>query len=330
MTSKMNGTEEFAAFVAFDWADQKHAGATCSAGGAVKAFELEQSAQRIDAWAAAMRQRFAGRRIAVALEQSKGALIYALMKYDFFVLFPVNPKQLKCFRGAMVPSRAKDDPGDASLLLELLLKHRDRLHAWKSDDATTRLIGCLAEDSCGLVMQRTRLNNALKSRLKQYFPLALEVLGELDTELACRFLLRWASLEQLQQEDPDEVAALYRTLYCRHPKLIAERLKKIAQVTPLVSDSAIIESGRMLVQGLAELMLALIEPLKQYDRKLADMMKHHPDAEIFQTFPVAGDALAPRLLMAFGSDRQRLATSDEMQCISGIAPVKIQSGKTQY
>lgn len=334
MTAKTNETvqhnEDFAAFVAFDWADQKHAGALCPAGGAVEAFELEQSAQPIDAWTVAMRQRFGGRRIAVALEQSKGALIYALMKYDFFVLFPINPKQLKRFREAMVPSGAKDDPGDASLLLELLLKHRDRLHAWQPDDTTTRLIACLAEDRRALVSQRTRLVNALKARLKQYFPLALEVLGQLDTELACRFLLRWTSLEQLQQEDLDEVAALYRTLHCHHPKLIDERLQKITQATPLVSDSAIIESGRILVQGLAAQLLALIEPLKQYDLKLADLMKHHPDAEIFQSFPGAGDALAPRLLAAFGTDRQRLTTSDEMQCISGIAPVKIQSGKTQY
>ena len=329
-TTPKTKEEDFAAFVAFDWADQKHAGAIAPAGAEPEAFELEQSADKIETWAAAMRQRFGGRRIAIALEQSKGALIYALMKYDFFMLYPINPKQLKRFREAMVPSGAKDDPGDAKLLLEMLLKHRDRLHAWQPDDATTRLIGCLAEDRRALIAQRTRLICALKSRLKQYFPLALEMLGQLDTELACRFLLRWTSLEQLQQEDSQEVASFYRIFHCHHPKLIDERLQKIAQATPLVSDSAIVESGRMLVHGLAAQLLALIEPLKQYDAKLADLMRHHPDAEIFQSFPGAGDALAPRLLAAFGTDRQRLTSSDEMQCISGIAPVKVQSGKTQF
>ena len=124
----------FAAFVGFDWADQKHAGALCPADGRVETFELKQTPQAIDDWATRLRKRFNGRPIAVCLEQSKGALIYALMKYEFFVLYPVNPKQSKRFREAMEPSGAKNDPGDAELILQLLLKHRDRLHAWTPDD----------------------------------------------------------------------------------------------------------------------------------------------------------------------------------------------------
>ena len=321
---------EFAAFVAFDWADKKHAGALCDGGGKVETFELEQSPQPIDDWAAAIRKRFHGKPVAVCLEQSKGALIYALMKYDFLVLYPINPKQLARFREAMGSSGAKDDPRDAALLLELLMKHRDHLHRWQPSDAVTRLIGQLAEDRRTLVKHRTRLTNALKSRLKQYFPLALEVLGELDCELAAQFLLRWNSLEQLQAEDPDEVADFYRTLHCNHPRLIDERLEKIAAATPLVTDTAIITSGQMLVRGLTAQLLALIEPLKQYDLQLAELMKQHADADIFKSFPGAGPALAPRLLAAFGSDRQRLDSADQMQCLSGIAPVTVQSGKSRH
>lgn len=321
--------QEFAAFVAFDWADEKHAGALCGPGGETETFELEQSAQPIDNWAARLRERFGGRPIAVCLEQTKGALIYALMKYDFLVLYPINPKQLKRFRDAMVGSGAKDDPGDAALLLELLIKHRDHLKAWRPDSVATRLIRQLSEDRRALIAQRTRLTNALKSRLKQYFPLALEVLAEFDRELACRFLLRWSSLEQLQQEDPKQLADFYRTMHCHHPRLIEKRLEKIAQAVPLVTDAAIVTSGQMLVRSLAAQLLALIEPLKQYDLKLAELFEQHDDAAIFQSFPGAGPALAPRLLAAFGDDRQRVPTADDMQCLSGIAPVTVQSGKSR-
>ena len=110
-----------------------------------------------------MRKKFGGRQVAVILEQSKGALIYALMKYEFLVLYPVNPKQLACFREAMVPSCAKDDPSDADLLLELLVGHRNRLRAWKPDDETTRLIGMLSEDRRAVIERRTALITALKS-----------------------------------------------------------------------------------------------------------------------------------------------------------------------
>lgn len=320
-------TESFAALVAFDWADQKHAGALQTADGKTECFELEQSPAAIDLWASKLRQRFTGQPVAVSLEQSKGALIFALMKYEFLVLYPVNPKQLKRFRDTFYPSGSKDDPCDAELLLELLSKHRDRLHAWRPDDETTRLIGQLAQDRRKLVDQQTRLSNALKSRLKLYFPLALQVLGALDCELACRFLMRWSSLESLQQEDPKQVARFYRMMHCHHSKLIEQRLDKIANATPLVTDEAIVTSGEMMIRALADQLLALIGRLKEYENKIAQLMKRHPDSEIFASFPGAGAALAPRMLAAFGSDRERFA-ADEFQCLSGIAPVTLKSGKS--
>ena len=51
--------------------------------------------------------------IAIALEISK--VVYALQKYDFLVLFPINPVMLAKYRQAFVPSQAKDDPTDAEL-----------------------------------------------------------------------------------------------------------------------------------------------------------------------------------------------------------------------
>lgn len=323
-------TERFAALVAFDWADQKHAGALRTPEGKIESFELEQSPAPIDLWATKLRERFAGEPIAICLEQSKGALIYALMKYDFFVLYPINPKQLKRFRDAIYPSGSKDDPSDAELLLELLSKHRDRLHPWRPDDETTRLIGQLSQDRRHLVDQRTKFTNALKSRLKQYFPLALQVVGELDCELACQFLLRWSSLEPLQREDPQQVAGFYRMMHCHHPNLIQERLEKIASSTRLVTDEAIVTSGEMMVRTLASQLLSLLARLKEYDLKLVELMKRHPDAEIFESFPGAGAALAPRLLAAFGTDRTRLNGAHEMQCLSGVAPVTVKSGKSKH
>lgn len=234
--SKQTSEPEFAALVAFDWADQMHVGALCTAEGPVECFELKQSPQAIDDWACQLRERSGGKTVAVCLEQSKGALIYALMKYDFLLLFPVNPKQLARFREAFAPSGSKNDPSDARLLLEMLRTHRQHLRCWRPQDPATRQIEQLVADRRMWVNQRTRLTNKLKSRLKQYFPLALEVLGELDCELACQFLLRWTSLEELQHEPVENVATFYRTMRCQHPRLIQQRLEKIGAAVPLVTD----------------------------------------------------------------------------------------------
>jgi Transposase len=120
--------DTFAACIGIDWADARHDGCLQAAGPARReCFQLEHTPEAIDAWVTTLRTRFQGQPIAVCLELDKGPLVSALRKYDFLVLFPINPLTLARYREAFTPSRAKDDPTDAALQLELLLTHRDKL-----------------------------------------------------------------------------------------------------------------------------------------------------------------------------------------------------------
>ena len=121
--------DEFTAFVGIDWADVKHDICLQAAHTDRREFDrIEHKVDGIEQWAISMKKRFGGP-IAIALELAKGPLVYALQKYDFFVLFPINPATLAKYREAFKPSGAKDDPTDAELALELLTHHRDRLTA---------------------------------------------------------------------------------------------------------------------------------------------------------------------------------------------------------
>ena len=51
---------------------------------------------------------------------------------------------------------------------------------------------------------------------------------------------------------------------------------------------------------------------------------------ILQSLPGAGSALAPRLLAALGSQRDRYGSAEEVQKHSGIAPVMEKSGKKKW
>jgi transposase len=321
-----------AAYVSIDWADARHAVSLVSSDAPerIERQSLEQSPEAIEAWVQALRERFAGRKIAICLEQSKGALMYSLMQYDNFVLFPINPRQLARFRQALHPSGRKDDPVDADLMVELLQKHGAQLRPWRPDDAQTRLIGMLVADRRHWVDERTRVVNALKSRLKQYFPLALAVLADVGSDLACQFLLRWNRLEDLQRSPPDEVAGFFRQHHCQRPILIAERLQKIAAARPLTADPAVVESGQRHVRALAEQLRGLLDTIEQYDRRLEHLFQAHTDGPIFASLPGAGAAMAPRLLVAFGVDRQRLESAQQLQQYSGIAPVTRQSGQQRH
>src|SRR5262249_436039 len=66
------------------------------------------------------------------------------------------------------------------------------------------------------------------------------------------------------------------------------------------------------------------------DRKIAEAAEAHPDFFIFQSLPGAGAALAPRLLAALGSQRDRYGSATEVQKYSGIAPVTERSGKKKW
>ena len=77
----------------------------------------------------------------------------------------------------------------------------------------------------------------------------------------------------------------------------------------------------------------MLKPLHQaiarLDREIEQAMDQHPDAAIFRSFPGAGPALAPRLLVAFGTNRGRFQSSDEVAQFYGLAPVVIQSGNSK-
>jgi hypothetical protein len=59
--------------------------------------------------------RFSGRKEALAIEQTRGAVIHFLLGFNFVHVFRIHPKSLKKFRDALQPSGAKDYPTDAEL-----------------------------------------------------------------------------------------------------------------------------------------------------------------------------------------------------------------------
>jgi hypothetical protein len=160
------------AWVGLDWADKRQevrlmpAGSTQS-----EAVQLEQKPEALQNWVAELRRRFPQGQIAIALEQSRGPVLYALMNDDFLVLYPVPPKSLAKYREAFHPSGSKSDPGDADLLLDMVRTHRDRLHAWLPDDPLTRQLRLMVEYRRKLVGDRIQITNRLTALLKQYFPL---------------------------------------------------------------------------------------------------------------------------------------------------------------
>ena len=320
-----------AAYIGLDWAGDHHDVALCVAGAStVETQRLAHTPEALGTWLADLARRFEGRPVGIALETSRGPLVHALLAAPCVVLYPVNPRSLRRFRETFAPSGAKGDGPDARLLLTLVSKHREVLRPWHPDDAATRTLRALAERRRSAVALRTQLTLQLQAALKEYFPQALDWAGtDLTLPMALAFLARWPTLAAVQRARPATLRAFYAHHRCRARARIAERLAAIATATPLTTDPSVIEPGVRYVRLLGAQLTALGPHIAEFEAAIAAAFAAHPDAALFQTLPGAGAALAPRLLVAFGTDRTRFPHVADFQCWTGIAPITVQSGRSR-
>ena len=320
----------WAAFVGIDWADQKHCWSLQPAeGGKVERGEVENSPEALGRWAAELERRFAGQPIAVGLEQPRGAVAYKILQYRHLVLHFVPPDMMASYRKAFSTSGAKSDPRDADLILELVVRHRDHLPVSKPDDPKTRLLHLLVEDRRGLVDEKTRLVLRLIDCLKQYFPQILRWFPDPESPLVAALLTRWGDLDHLQHSHPGTVRRFFRQHHCHGQDLLEQRLQAIYAATPATTDEVLVEAYTRKARHLVKQLALLREQIATLEKRIDELVKTHPDAPLFDALPGAGKVTVPRLIVAFGTDRDRYDSAYQLLCYSGIAPVREASGKSE-
>ena len=327
---KTPGNKPFTAFIGIDWADTKHDICIQAAGDKQREFcRLAHKVEAIDDWAQSLYRRFGGP-IAVALELSKGPVVYALQKYDFFVIFPVNPSTLAKYREAFTPSGAKDDPTDAEFALDLILRHADRFTPLHPQSVEMRTLVSLVEQRRRLVNDRVRTTNRLRNTLKQYYPQALEWFDRIDTPLFCAFIERWPTLAQVKRARRTTLQSFFHQHNMRSAGVLDARLSSIRAASPLTLDEAVITPHRLQALVLVDLLRVTLAAIKRFDEEIAELAPQHPDYALFDALPGAGPSLAPRLLVAFGEQRDRFNSAAELQRYAGIAPVTVRSGNMYW
>jgi transposase len=326
----MQTQKKFAATIGLDWADDHHdLWLQSTEGGKPEHLILDQEPEALHSWIAQIRARFKNQPVAIALETSRGPVLSALLAYDFITVFPINPKALSSYRDSFRVSGAKDDRSDALLLEQYLRHYRDQLRPLCPDTLLTRQLANLVEKRRALVEMRTRLVNQLHAELKMYYPLAQALLDNLTTPLAAAFLKKWPTLEALQKAGLHKVRAFFYGHNCRSAQKLQARLDALAGAVALTTDPALIVPASLTVQTLAGLLEVLHASIATLEQEIQTAMDHHPDAPIFRSFPGAGPVLAPRLLAAFGTQRDRFQSAQEVQQLYGIAPVKKESGQSE-
>lgn len=322
---------QLAAYIGLDWADKEHAVSLRAAGSNKREREkLANKPEAITEWIAGLRTRFKGKKVGIALEQSKGPVISALMCHEFIVLYPINPNTLASYRTAWRPSGAKDDPTDADYLEELVHLHRDKLKAWLPEAEEIRLLKMLTETRRKFVDQKTKLTNQLTAALKQYYPQAIDLAGDLDTARGCAFLVKWPTLDELKKAGGEQITRFYQEQGFRGKDKVQERVQRAITAVPLTTDAAVIEGSAMIVRVIVAQLKPLIEMIKEIESRIDELFKKNPDRQIFISLPGAGRILAPRLSALVGLDRTKFGSALELQSLSGIAPVTESSGDSVW
>jgi len=328
---KVFSVDDFSALIGIDWADQKHDICEQKVGVDTITYEVISSQpSALHAWALSLGERYPNKPVAVACELKKGPLVHALSKYEHIVIFPVNPITVAKYRRAFSHAGAKDDPNDARIQKELLAKHMEKLRPIQPDCSDVRALTQMVENRRKLVQERVKMTNRITAQLKNYYPHPLDWFKEKDTVIFCDFLLKWPNLNKAKGAHKKTLMSFFQTHNARYTDVNERRVKEIKQAVALTDDAGIIEPCQLMIEALVPQLKTLLQSVEMMDQAIKEKYRTLEDRPIFDSLPGAGPQLAPRLLTAFGSNRERFELAEDIQKYSGVAPVIEQSGKKKW
>jgi transposase len=180
------------------------------------------------------------------------------------------------------------------------------------------------------VNQKTGILNQLTGRLKLYFPQVLRWFASADSLLVWRLLEQWPDLQSIQKLSRQKLKAFLTRDARSRPANVDQLIKQIREAIPATQDRAVLSSSRVFVQDLVAELQRLRATIRKYDKQIEAIVRQHPDFPIVNSFPGIGKALAPRLIAALGTQRDRFPHAGSIQSYSGIAPVREASGKREW
>lgn len=324
-------SHDFSVLIGIDWADRKHDICELPIPSRKPTFSvIASSSNAIHDWAIQLKKRYPNQMIAVATELKKGPLVYALSCYDHLVLFPINPRTVAKYRKAFSSSGAKDDPGDARVLADILDRHRDKLASIEPESVAMRALAQLVEHRRKLVHDRVKLTNRITGILKYYYPQVLDWFKEKDTVIFCDFLARWPSLAEAKRAHKKSLMAFFNQHNAHYSQINQQRIQAIKNAVPLTEDEGVIIPNRIMITLLIPQLRQLLAAITVLDTEINTRYHDFSDHTIFDSLPGAGPKLAPRLLVAFGENRSRYSSAAELQKYAGVAPVIEQSGQKRW
>jgi hypothetical protein len=322
--------EQISVVIGIDWADRTHVCCLQSQDGVSReTVQVGASAEAFGSWIETMEQRYPNGSIAVAIERPEGAMVEMLRERLRWVVVPVNPVVLHRFRQAFAPSGAKNDPGDAALLAEILRTHPERFNALPPAQDLGTELAAWVKGRRHWVNTRTKFVEQLIAALKSYFPQALELVGEnIGSPMTLEFLERWPDLTAARKAKWSTLERFYRQHHSGRKDVLQRRQALLRSSRPVSEEEAYLRPRRFHMLAIVRQIAAAQTSIAQFDAAIAAQYALAPGREVIDSLPGAGPVLAPRLWVACAGEGP-MPDATTMQLKSGIAPVQQQSGNAK-
>jgi hypothetical protein len=265
--------------------------------------------------------------VTIATETDRGLFVGALVAAGYRVL-AVNPLSTSRYRERHSTSGAKSDPGDALVLAGLARTdgHNHRPVAGDSDLAEA--IKVLARAHQSLIWTRQRQLNQLRSGLREFYPGALAVFGELGSGDALAVLAIAPTPTLGRGLSRSKIAAALRR--GGRQRRINERTEEIQtalRAEQLAAPTVVSDAMGSTVAALVAVAVELTAQISRLETELAESFDQHPDAKIIRSLPGLGMTLGARVLAEFGDDPNRYVDAKSRKNYAGTSPITRASGK---
>jgi len=263
--------------------------------------------------------------IGIAIETAQGAWVQALLDRGYQV-YPLNPKTVERFRQALSASGVKTDKIDRKVLAMFLVTFHQDNKPLRPDAPEIIALRIASQDRLRLVEECTAKLQELRAILKCHYPAFLGLFGDLDSQIALKFLEQFPTQKQMLSLSERRFINWLKRHHYTCPQRFEEMLDVLKQ--PALSVAEHLQKAKQpRICYLARSIQTLKTEIAARDEQITKDLDKLPEANWIRSLPGAGVVLAPALLACLGRDPNRFDCA-QARALMGTAPVTRASGKS--
>jgi hypothetical protein len=170
----------------------------------------------------------------------------------------------------------------------------------------------------------------LTRALNNDFPHVRRWLQNKDPAIFCDLLSHWPTRHAAQLARRPTLERGFRPPHGRAAAGITPRIAAIKSAVALATADGVIPPPTLLGPALVAQLRGPWHAIADFDPASAPCAQDPPDCPLVDAWPGAGAVFAPRLLVAFGEQRERYAAAEALQKYAGLAPGTERRGKTAW